>query len=70
MTDAEIAEATARCLNEVLGRGQTEADGEASAEDADALLTLLRRRYGLRLVHEAPVHSAAPLPRRTYRAWR
>ena len=51
MTEDEHIVAVAACLREIRG-SHTDADGHRDAEDADALLALLRRRHGLRLAAE------------------
>ena len=51
MTEDKHIVAVAACLREIRG-SHTDADGHRDAEDADALLALLRRRHGLRLAAE------------------
>ena len=51
MTEDEHIVAVAACLREIRG-SHTGADGHHDAEDADALLALLRRRHGLRFAAE------------------
>src|SRR3954464_15547974 len=62
MTEDEHIFAVAACLREIRG-SHTDADGHRDAEDAGALLALLRRR-GLRLAAE----GGAPAERRRRRA--
>src|SRR3954464_9917402 len=63
MTEDEHIFAVAACLREIRG-SYTDAEGHRDAEDADALLALLRRRHGLRLAAE----GGAPAERRRRRA--
>src|SRR3954469_811652 len=51
MTEDEHIFAVAACLREIRG-SHTDPDGHREAEDADALLALLRHRHGLRLAAE------------------
>ena len=57
MTEDEHIVAVAACLREIRG-SHTDADGHRDAEDADALLALLRRR-GLRLAAEGGASAEA-----------
>src|SRR4051812_6092412 len=69
MPEDEHICAVAACLREIRG-SHTDADGRRDAEDADALLALLRRR-GLRLAAEGGASAEtrqrrAPEPAGTY----
>src|SRR5690349_21082124 len=69
MTEDEHIVAVAACLREIRG-SHTDADGHRDAEDADALLALLRRHHGLRLAVEggasAETRRRASEPAGTY----